>query len=176
MIPSELGLLRLILGMAAVPWPSSSRISGKPRGKSGTREPQKQRMWALALVAFLIPLPLPRMAPAPMAGPGGSCWPASRPDLDGLYVLGRREVVVCPRGEPSTTLRHEGWHLVRNLCLGGRTWLSPQTVETHLSRRDREELALLVQPERRFWEAEARVMAKVQPGSYVQEVDRACAP
>jgi hypothetical protein len=159
-------------------------------GKSGTWKPQQQRMWALALVAFLIPLPLPRMAPRT----DGRAWrellagfqargvvvltthPRCRePDLEGLYVHGRREVVVCPRGEPSTTLRHEGWHLVQNLCLGGRTWLSPQTVEARLSRRDREELVLLVRPERRPWEAEARVMAKVQAGPYLQAVDRACA-
>ncbi|MFM7268001.1 MAG: hypothetical protein ACKOZT_05360 [Cyanobium sp.] len=96
------------------------------------------------------------------------------PDLDGLYVHGRREVVVCPRGEPSTTLRHEGWHLVQNLCLGGRTWLTPQSVEARLSRRDREELALLVRPERRHWEAEARVMAMVRPADYLQAFDQAC--
>jgi hypothetical protein len=148
----------------------------------------QQQIWALALVAFLIPLPLPRTAPRT----DGRAWRdllagfqargvvvltthprCQEPDLDGLYVHGRREVVVCPRGEPSTTLRHEGWHLVQNLCLGGRTWLSPQTVENHL-RRDREELALLVRPERRPWEAEARVMAKVRPADYLQAVDRAC--
>jgi hypothetical protein len=160
-------------------------------GKSRSREPlQQQGLWALALLAFLIPLPLPRSGPRP----DGRAWrellagfqargvvvltthPRCRePDLEGLYVHGRREVVVCPRGEPSTTLRHEGWHLVQNLCLAGGTWLAPHTVEAHLSRRDREELVLLVRPERRSWEAEARVMAKLRPVDYLQAVDRACA-
>jgi hypothetical protein len=150
----------------------------------------QQQIWALALLAFLIPLPLSRPGPRP----DGRAWrellvgfqargvtvltthPRCRePDLEGLYVHGRREVVVCPRGEPSTTLRHEGWHLVQNLCLGGRTWLAPHSVAVHLSRSDREELALLVRPERRPWEAEARVMAKLRPNDYLQAVDRACA-
>jgi hypothetical protein len=142
------------------------------------------------LVAFLIPLPLPSGGPRP----DGRSWqellagfqargvtvltthPRCREqDLDGLYVHGRTEVVVCPRGEPSTTLRHEGWHLVQNLCLAGGTWLPPQSVEAHLSRSDRRELALLVRPERRSWEAEARVMARVRSSEFLKAVDQACA-
>lgn len=153
--------------------------------------PSSQRsVLAAALMAFLIPLPLPKTGPRP----DGRAWqellggfqarglavltthPRCRePDLDGLYVHGRTEVVVCPRGEPSTTLRHEGWHLVQNLCLAGSTWLAPQSVEAHLSRSDRRELALLVRPQRRPWEAEARVMARVPPGEFLKAVDQACA-
>jgi hypothetical protein len=177
---------------AAKPIPGKGRVTSDLRSSPKQYEETvlfHQPIWALALVAFLIPLPLPRSSPRP----DGRAWrellagfqargvvvltthPRCRePDLDGLYVHGRREVVVCPRGEPSTTLRHEGWHLVQNLCLGGRTWLSPQTVEARLSRRDREELAVLVRPERRSWEAEARVMAMVRPAEYLQAVDRAC--
>jgi hypothetical protein len=97
------------------------------------------------------------------------------PDLLGFYVQGRREVVVCPRGEPSTTLRHEGWHLVQSQCLAGRTWLVETTVEPQLSQDDRREMDLLVRPERRPWEAEARLMARLPPSAYLQTMDRACA-
>lgn len=145
---------------------------------------------ASILVAFLIPLPLPQTGP----WTDGRAWqellagfqargvavltthPRCRePDLDGLYVHGRTEVVVCPRGEPSTTLRHEGWHLVQTLCLAGGTWLAPESVEALLSRSDRRELALLVRPQRRPWEAEARVMARVRPVEFLKSVDQACA-
>jgi len=82
---------------------------------------------------------------------------------------------VCPKGEPSTTLRHEGWHLVQTLCLSGRTWLVETTVEPQLSQEDRRELDLLVRPQRRPWEAEARLMARLPPAAYLQAMDRACA-
>ncbi|MFN6337563.1 MAG: hypothetical protein ACK41W_02380 [Cyanobacteriota bacterium] len=144
---------------------------------------------ALALAAFLIPIPLPQGGPRP----DGRAWRevmagfqargvrvrtthprCGEPDLEGLYVRGRMEVVVCPRGEPSTTLRHEGWHLVQNRCLAGRTWLEPQTVEARLSRRDRRTLDALVSPERRPLEAEARFMAQLPPAAYFRAVDQAC--
>jgi hypothetical protein len=64
---------------------------------------------------------------------------------------------------------------VQNLCLAGGTWLAPNTMAAHLSRSDRQELVLLVRPERRPWEAEARVMAKLRPVDYLKAVDRACA-
>ena len=93
----------------------------------------------------------------------------SEPDLDGLYVRGRTEVVVCPRGEPSTTLRHEGWHLVQHLCLEGLPWLEKE-VEARLSRRDRQTLDQLVSPSRRPTEAEARMMALLPPTTYFQSI------
>ena len=43
----------------------------------------------------------------------------AEPQLFGLYVRGRREVVVCPRGNQLETLLHEGWHAVQSLCLRG---------------------------------------------------------
>lgn len=140
-------------------------------------------------VAFLIPLPLPRPGPRPdqrawrelLAGFQSrgvavlTHHPRCRePDLEGLYVRGRREVVVCPRGEPSATLRHEGWHLVQHLCLAGGTWVPPETVASRLSRSDRQELELLVTPRRRPGEAEARVMAQVPPATYLKAMDQAC--
>lgn len=153
--------------------------------------PTSQRpVLAAALMAFLIPLPLPKAGPLPdrrawqelLAGFQARgvvvlmIHPRCRePDLEGLYVHGRTEVVVCPRGEPSTTLRHEGWHLVQNLCLAGGTWLAPQSVEANLSKSDRRELALLVRSQRRPWEAEARVMARVRPAEFLKAVDQACA-
>jgi hypothetical protein len=146
--------------------------------------------FAATLLAFLIPLPFPQAGQRVKT----RAWqelivafqargisvrtthPRCRePDLLGFYVQGRREVVVCPRGEPSTTLRHEGWHLVQSICLSGGTWLVAETVEPQLSREDRRELGLLVRPQRRPGEAEARLMARLPPAAYLQAMDRACA-
>ena len=94
--------------------------------------------------------------------------------LEGLYVRGSRVVVVCRRGDPTITLRHEGWHLVQSLCLGGRAWLPADTVARQLGRRDRREMELLVPPSQWSREAEARVMARLAPAPYFQQLDRAC--
>lgn len=98
----------------------------------------------------------------------------TEPNLDGLYVCGRREVVVCERGDRSSTLRHEGWHLVQSLCLFDRPWLEPAEVERRLSRNDRRELQALVKPERWAREAEARVMAQLNPTAYLAAMDEGC--
>jgi hypothetical protein len=146
----------------------------------------------LALLAFLIPLPLPLPRSAPRTDP--TAWRLlatgfqergvtileSHPrcgerDLYGLYVRGRREVVVCPRGDRSLTLRHEGWHLVQSLCLSGSPWLPAASLEARLSSTDRRELQLLVSPEQRQREAEARVMAQLAPADYLKALDLACA-
>jgi hypothetical protein len=96
-------------------------------------------------------------------------------DLEGLYLRGQREVVVCPRGDRSITLRHEGWHLVQTLCLAGRPWLDPAAVQRQLGRRDRREVQALVPPAQWQREAEARVMARLTPDRYFEQWDRACA-
>ena len=96
------------------------------------------------------------------------------PDLYGLYVRGSRTVVVCDRGDRSSTLRHEGWHLVQHLCLNGRPWLNPQQVAQRLSHDDRRELQTLVQPERWQREAEARAMAQLSTTAYLDELNLAC--
>lgn len=140
--------------------------------------------------AFLLPFPLFR----PMVRTDQAAWgqllaefnargiavssdhPRCRePDLYGLYVRGSRTVVVCERGDRSNTLRHEGWHLVQSVCLNGRPWLSPEQIEERLSRDDRLELRVLVQPERRQREAEARAMARLATNDYLQDLNRACA-
>lgn len=97
------------------------------------------------------------------------------PDLYGLYVRGTRTVVVCERGDRSSTLRHEGWHLVQSLCLQGRPWLNAEEIEQRLSREDRKELQVLVRPERWKHEAEARAMARLNTNNYLQEFNQACA-
>jgi hypothetical protein len=135
------------------------------------------------LLAFVLPLPLA----------SGSAWRellvgfqargvavlsdhprCAEPNLEGLYVRGRREVVVCQRGDPTITLRHEGWHLVQSLCLAGRAWLPADTVARQLGRRDRREMESLVPPSQWPREAEARVMARLAPGAYFQQLDQAC--
>ena len=95
-------------------------------------------------------------------------------DLDGLYVRGERAVVVCERNDRSSTLRHEGWHLVQSLCLQGRNWLTAEAIEQGLNRRDRQELQALVAPERWQREAEARAMANRPQAAYLQAFDEAC--
>lgn len=96
------------------------------------------------------------------------------PNLYGLYVRGSQTVVVCNRGDRSTTLRHEGWHLVQSLCLEGRAWLQTDAIERGLNNNDRAELQTLVQPERWQREAEARVMAKRSVSDYIQAMNEAC--
>ena len=143
----------------------------------------------LALIAFLIPLPFGRREPAQDRAGWSELVSAfqsrgvavlnSHPrcreaDLDGLYVRGHRELVVCERGDRSLTLRHEGWHLVQSLCLSGRPWLQPDQMEARLTTQNRHELAVLVTPERRWREAEARAMANLDVKTYLQELDRAC--
>jgi hypothetical protein len=96
------------------------------------------------------------------------------PDLDGLYHRGRREVVVCERGDRSLTLRHEGWHLVQSLCLRDRPWLGQGEIARRLTRQDRQELQRLVRPELWLREAEARVMAQLPNAAYLEQLDRAC--
>jgi len=146
-------------------------------------------MKALLSLAFLLPLPFFR----PTERTDQAAWrqllaafgergvtvssdhPRCRePDLYGLYVRGSRTVVVCERGDRSSTLRHEGWHLVQSLCLQDRAWLQTDAIERGLSSSDRAELRVLVQPERWQREAEARVMAKLSVSDYIQAMDEAC--
>ena len=146
-------------------------------------------MQPLFVLAFVLPLPLFR----PAERTDQAAWrqllaafeeravtirsdhPRCRePDLYGLYVRGTRTVVVCERGDRSSTLRHEGWHLVQSLCLQGRPWLSTEQIEPRLGRDDRVELQALVQPDRWQREAEARAMARLKANDYIQELNEAC--
>lgn len=56
------------------------------------------------------------------------------PNLEGPYVRGRRELLVCRRDDQSLTLRHEVWHLVQSLCLRDRPWLEPECCGSGCSR------------------------------------------
>ena len=98
----------------------------------------------------------------------------AEPQLFGLYVRGRREVVVCPRGNQLETLLHEGWHAVQSLCLRGTPLLGSDALLHQLGRRDRRELQLLYRPDQWPREAEARLMARERLDSYLQALDRAC--
>lgn len=94
--------------------------------------------------------------------------------LYGLYVRGRRSVVVCERGDRLNTLRHEGWHLVQSLCLNDRPWLEPPRILAALSRQDRRDLGPIGAAANWWREAEARAMARLTTGAYLAELDRAC--
>ncbi|MBW0167734.1 MAG: hypothetical protein KXJ49_09565 [Vulcanococcus sp.] len=147
-------------------------------------------MQQLLLLAFLLPIPLFRstgertnqaaweqlVAEFNLRGVVvSSDHPrCQEPNLYGLYVRGSQTVVVCNRGDRSTTLRHEGWHLVQSLCLEGRAWLQTDAIERGLNTNDRAELQTLVQPERWQREAEARVMAKRSVSDYLQAMNEAC--
>jgi hypothetical protein len=98
----------------------------------------------------------------------------AEPQLFGLYVRGRREVVVCPRGNQLETLLHEGWHAVQSLCLQEKPLLGLDELLPRLGRRDRLELQVLYRPERWQREAEARVMAREPLDRYLQALDPAC--
>ena len=96
------------------------------------------------------------------------------PHLLGLYVRGRREVVVCPKGNQRDTLLHEGWHAVQALCLRGTPRFSTAELMQRLDRRDRRELERLYAPTQWPREAEARLMAREPLDRYLQALDRAC--
>ena len=91
----------------------------------------------------------------------------AEPQLFGLYVRGRREVVVCPRGNQLETLLHEGWHGVQSLCLRGTPLVGSDALLRQLGRRDRRELQLLYRPDQWQREAEARVMAREPLARYL---------
>ena len=99
----------------------------------------------------------------------------AEPQLLGLYVRGRREVVVCPKGNQLETLLHEGWHGVQSLCLRGTPLVGSDALLRQLGRRDWRELQLLYRPDQWQREAEARVMAREPLGRYLEALDRACA-
>lgn len=144
----------------------------------------------LLLLAFLLPIPLFR---SPGERTNQAAWEqllaefnrrgvavtsdharCQEPNLYGLYVRGSQTVVVCNRGDRSSTLRHEGWHLVQSLCLQNRAWLTAEVIKRDLNSTDRAELQALVQPERWQREAEARVMAKRSVSDYIQAMDEVC--
>lgn len=149
-----------------------------------------RRTWSAAvIVLFVLPIPLFRHTPrtdpaswealvADFQGRGIAVISnhprCQEPDLYGLYIRGRKQLVVCERGDRSATLRHEGWHLVQSLCLLDQAWLDREAIERALSRQDRNELALLVRAERWSREAEARAMANLPLDLYLSELDRAC--
>ena len=90
------------------------------------------------------------------------------------FVIRRREVVVCPRGNQLETLLHEGWHAVQSLCLRGTPKLGSDALLHQLGRRDRRELQLLYRPDQWPREAEARLMAREPLDRYLQTLDRSC--
>ena len=96
------------------------------------------------------------------------------PNLYGLYVRGRREMVVCPRGNQRETLLHEGWHAVQSLCLRGQLLFGTDELLQRLGRGERRELEQLYRPEQWPREAEARLMARQPLDAFLQSLDRAC--
>ncbi|WP_255003893.1 hypothetical protein [Cyanobium sp. HWJ4-Hawea] len=94
--------------------------------------------------------------------------------LFGLYVRGRREVIVCRKGNELNTLLHEGWHGVQAMCLRGEPWISSDILRSGLGWQDQRELDLLYKPSERNREAEARYMANKSINEYFKAMDQAC--
>lgn len=94
--------------------------------------------------------------------------------LFGLYIRGKREIVVCRKGNELNTLLHEGWHGVQAMCLHGAPWLTNEQLQKGLGRQDQRELALLYKPSQRRREAEARLMANQPIETYFKVMDQAC--
>jgi hypothetical protein len=162
------------------------------RKKPGLKPPEPetgQAVVMLDVLAFVIMLPFHRSQPRTNASAMAELVTGfesrgvrvvtdhprcNEATLEGLYVRGSREVVVCRRGDQSSTLRHEGWHLVQTLCLGNTPWLTTDEIERGLTGQDRKELVAFVSRENWPREAEARVMAQRKPKPFFEAVDRAC--
>lgn len=94
----------------------------------------------------------------------------------GLYVRGRMQVVVCPKGDQRDSLLHEGWHLVQARCLKGAEYFSEPWLRDKLSRRDRRDLDALYTTRQWRREAEARYMATRPLEVYFEAFDALCKP
>jgi len=162
------------------------------RKKPGLKPPEPetgQAVVMLDVLAFVIMLPFHRSQPRTNASAMAELVTGfesrgvrvvtdhprcNEATLEGLYVRGSREVVVCRRGDQGNTLRHEGWHLVQTLCLGNTPWLTTDEIERGLTDQDRKELVAFVRRENWPREAEARVMAQLKPKPFFDAVDQAC--
>ena len=98
----------------------------------------------------------------------------SERNLFGLYVRGRRQVVVCSRGNQTNTLLHESWHLVQSQCLKGSPYVDEVQLRMELPRRDRRELEVLYTAQQWQREAEARYMAIQPMDRYFSAMDALC--
>lgn len=161
-LPAALGSFAAVMGSAALIHsaalnPAMTRPTPESRGRAGSLD---EAVAAFKARGFVIRRDHPR---------------CREPTLFGLHVRGRREVVVCPKGNQRDTLLHEGWHAVQSLCLRDTPLLDLDALLRRLGRRDRLELQVLYRPERWQREAEARVMAREPLGRYLEALDRACA-
>ena len=95
-------------------------------------------------------------------------------NLFGLYVRGHQQVVICPRGNQTNTLLHEGWHLVQARCLKRMVYLGEEWLREVLSWRDRRDLDVLYQSGQWQREAEARYMANQSIDRYFAAFDALC--
>jgi hypothetical protein len=94
--------------------------------------------------------------------------------LYGIYLRRARMIVVCPVGNQSDTLLHEGWHAVQARCLRGAPLLDQATLDRGLTAADRRDISQLYTGAAWQREAEARVMARSTPDSYFAWVDKLC--
>ena len=107
--------------------------------------------------------------------PSSSYPRCAETNLFGLDLRSRHLIVICPRGNQTQTLLHEGWHAIQHRCLQGVPLLSQEQLLQGLSRRERREVDLLYRNSDWQREAEARVMAQQRPDLYFGWVDRVCA-
>ncbi len=165
------------------PWPGFWRLAllagavalSPEAGAAGLAWPElqaafEQRGFAVQLSA----LPGSGSVPASGAAAPFRHPRCDEPNLFGLYLRNRRLIVICPRGNRSETLMHEGWHAIQDRCLQGAPWLSPEQLLRSLSRRERREVDVFYSGSTWQREAEARVMARQPSEVYFGWVDRFC--
>jgi hypothetical protein len=99
----------------------------------------------------------------------------AEPNLFGLYLRSRNLIVICPRGNRTLTLMHEGWHAIQHRCLRGVPFLSREQLLRALSRSDRRDVDAFYSGSAWLREAEARVMAQQPLDPYLAWVGRVCA-
>ena len=113
--------------------------------------------------------------PFPRDPLASSSYPrCAEPNLYGLYLRSRNLIVICPRGNRTLTLMHEGWHAIQHRCLRGVPLLSREQLLRGLSRSDRRDVDAFYGGSAWLREAEARVMAQQPLDPYLAWVGRVC--
>lgn len=100
--------------------------------------------------------------------------------LLGKYVPAQKTVYICQEnlraaGQPViSTLQHEGWHAVQDLCNGNNAVLGDHKIRQLLTREDRETIQSLYPSRQWRAEAEARALELVPVKSFINGVNTYC--
>ena len=101
--------------------------------------------------------------------------------LLGVYRLSTKTVYMCQQRirdyEPEqllSTLKHEGWHAVQQLCNGGRSVLSDDKIRALISEQDKDILRSGYDSSQHRLEAEARALEHIPTYAYITGVNHYC--